>query len=62
MLASFPANDKIKYIFIGLFVLIVFIIFMRCFYTVDSGQRALVLRFGQVQEVALNYHLNANTL
>lgn len=104
LINSSPVN-KIKYIFIGFLALIAFIIFWGCFYTVDSGQRALVLRFGQVQEVvsdglhlkmpfiervilvdvrtqkshapasagtkdlqtvttevALNYHLNANTL
>ncbi len=110
LMNSSPINkmspiNKIKYISIGLLALIAFIIFWGCFYTVDSGQRALVLRFGQVQEVvsdglhlkmpfiervilvdvrtqkshapasagtkdlqtvttevALNYHLNANTL
>lgn len=110
LMNSSPINkmspiNKIKYISIGLLGLIAFIIFWGCFYTVDSGQRALVLRFGQVQEVvsdglhlkmpfiervilvdvrtqkshapasagtkdlqtvttevALNYHLNANTL
>jgi regulator of protease activity HflC (stomatin/prohibitin superfamily) len=105
MLIPSPPLYKIKYIFIGILALIPFIIFWGCFYTVNSGQRALVLRFGQVQEVvsdglhlklpfiekvilvdvrtqksrapasagtkdlqtvttevALNYHLNANTL
>lgn len=99
-----PIN-KIKFLLWGFIAFIIFITFWSCFYTVTSGQKALVLRFGQVQEVvsdglhfkmpfiekvvivdvrtqkahapasagtkdlqtvttevALNYHLNANTL
>lgn len=56
LMNSSPLNKispihKLKYFVIGLLALIGFIIFWGCFYTVDSGQRALVLRFGQVQEV-----------
>jgi len=43
--------NKAKYVLIGFLALITFFIFWGCFYTVASGQRALVLRFGQVQEV-----------
>lgn len=105
MLRPLSPTNQPKYIFFGILAIIVFLIFWGCFYTVASGERALVLRFGQVQEVvsdglhlklpfiekvilvdvrtqksrapasagtkdlqtvttevALNYHLNANTL
>jgi len=42
---------KLKYAFLALIFLIVVMILWGCFYTVKSGERALVLRFGQVQEV-----------
>lgn len=42
---------KLKYAFLAFIFLIVVMILWGCFYTVKSGERALVLRFGQVQEV-----------
>ena len=42
---------KLKYTFLAVIFLIGFMIIWGCFYTVKSGERALVLRFGQVQEV-----------
>ena len=46
-----PTYNKPKIIFFSVIVVIVLMIIWGCFYTVTSGQRALVLRFGQVQEV-----------
>ncbi len=46
-----PGLGKLKYAFLALILLIVVTILWGCFYTVKSGERALVLRFGQVQEV-----------
>jgi len=105
MNTNFSAPNPLRQIIIGLLVLIGIIILWSSFYTVTSGERAIVLRFGQVQgvekdglhfkmpfiesikivdvrtqkahspatagtrdlqsvqtEVALNYHLNAESL
>jgi regulator of protease activity HflC (stomatin/prohibitin superfamily) len=46
-----PLLSRIKYAFLIVIFLIAAMIIWGCFYTVKSGERALVLRFGQVQEV-----------
>jgi len=41
-----------KYFVIGFFVLLAVIILSNCFYTVNTGERGVVLRFGSLQSVA----------
>lgn len=42
---------NVKRVFIGALAFIAFITVMLSFYTIDAGQRGLVLRFGEVQSV-----------
>lgn len=51
MLASQPRINNPKFFIWGVIGLFIFLIGWGSFYTVASGQRAIVLRFGQIQEV-----------
>ncbi len=44
-------NISTRNIVSGLFVLVALILFFGSFYTVDAGQRAIVLRYGQIRGV-----------
>jgi regulator of protease activity HflC (stomatin/prohibitin superfamily) len=45
-------NINLKSIFIGVLLVVLVVCSLSCFYTVDTGERGVVLRFGSLESVA----------